>query len=72
MSEAFVVEIQGQQVGLAIRERGGFRFFAAAPGYFGLDGKLFPSYGHVRLAAIRKARSEKPARQAPIETTLPV
>ena len=71
MSEAFVVEIRGQQVGLAIRERGGFRFFAAAPGYFGLDGKLFPSYGHARLAAIRKAKSQTPARPASSETTLP-
>jgi hypothetical protein len=71
MSEAFVVEIRGQQVGLAIRERGGFRFFAAAPGYFGLDGKLFPSYGHARLAAIRKAKSEESRRAASGETSLP-
>ena len=71
MSEAFVVEVWGQQVGLAIRERGGFRFFAAAPGYFALDGKLFPSYGQARLAAIRKAKSATPVRPAPGETTLP-
>ena len=36
MSDAFVVEIWGEQVGLAIRERGGFRFFAAAPGIGGI------------------------------------
>ena len=71
MSEAFVVEVRGQQVGLVIRERGGFRFFAAAPGYYGLDGKLFPSYGHARLAAIRKAKAESPARPVTGETILP-
>ena len=71
MSDAFVVEIWGEQVGLAIRERGGFRFFAAAPGYFGLDGNLYPTFGHVRLAAIRNAKSDAPARPAHRETTLP-
>ena len=73
MSDAFVVEIKGEQVGLAIQERGGFRFFAAAPGYFSLDGKLFASYGHARLAAIQKAKSKgKPeAPLVPSETAIP-
>jgi hypothetical protein len=73
MSDAFVVEIKGEQVGLAIQERGGFRFFAAAPGYYGLDGKLFASYGHARLAAIQKANSKAKleARSVASEMTIP-
>jgi hypothetical protein len=42
MSSRFVVETGGRVVGLALRCRGGFRFFASDSGFRALDRRTFP------------------------------
>jgi len=49
-NEAYLVEAFGRAAGVAVREKGGFRFFAAARPFYRLDRCLFR-----RLAALRAA-----------------
>lgn len=49
-NEAYLVEAKGHAAGVAVREKGGFRFFAASPPFYRLDQRLFR-----RLAALRAA-----------------
>jgi hypothetical protein len=49
-SEAYLVEALDRAAGVAIRENGGFRFFAAAAPFFRLDRRWFR-----RLAMLRAA-----------------
>lgn len=51
-SAAFVIEIQGLQAGLVVREQsGGYRFFAAVSETFAIEGKVFRSAAQARRAA---------------------
>ena len=59
MPEAFVIETETRTAGLAVRDRGGFRFYAAAPLFFPLDNRVFPSLQPVRSAV---AALERPRR----------
>lgn len=56
MPEARVIEVWGESVALALQVNSGFKFVAAAPRVAALDGKLYPTFGHARLAAIQQAR----------------
>lgn len=56
MSEAYVIEVWGDAVGIAVKDGDSFRFHASAPSYFALDGKHFRTVGHAHLAAIDHAR----------------
>jgi hypothetical protein len=49
-NEAYLVEAFGRAAGVAVREKGGFRFFAATRPFYRLDRRLFR-----RLAALRAA-----------------
>ncbi len=50
MTDAFLIEAHRQTAGVAVRDRRGFRFFAAAEPFFALDKRLFP-----HLRAVRRA-----------------
>jgi hypothetical protein len=61
--EAFVIEARGHAAGVAVRERGGFRFFAAGDPYYRLDQRVFRGLGELRaeidtLAGARAARAD--------------
>lgn len=51
MREAYLIEAAGEAAGIAIRERGGFRFFAAAPTFGALEQQLFRRTGDAARAA---------------------
>ncbi|HTZ77104.1 MAG TPA: hypothetical protein VMC10_04320 [Stellaceae bacterium] len=51
MSDAFVIETARHTAGIAVRERGGFRFYASEARFLPLDSRLFRSLGAVRAAA---------------------
>jgi hypothetical protein len=50
MSNAFVVETPHRTAGIAVRERSGFRFYAADRFFFGLDQRIFARFGELRRA----------------------
>lgn len=42
MSQLQVVGSNGGKIGIAVRERSGFKFFTAHDDFRGLDGRMFP------------------------------
>jgi hypothetical protein len=57
MTNAYVIETRDRAAGIAVRERSGFRFFAAAGPFYALDQRTFR-----HLAALRSAVEEVAAR----------
>ncbi|MBI3503305.1 MAG: hypothetical protein HY059_00580 [Proteobacteria bacterium] len=51
MNDAYVIEIDGDAAGLALAERGGWRFAAAANPYWPLDGRRFRDVRQAERAA---------------------
>jgi len=72
MSDAFVIETARHTAGIAVRERGGFRFYASETRFHPLDNRLFRSLGAVRAAinAIAEPVAPKSARSATPEPSL--
>jgi N-acetyl-beta-hexosaminidase len=60
MRNAYIIEIDDEAVGIAARDRGGFRFHAALQALNGLDGRLFRSLKEAARAA-RVVLGDRPA-----------
>lgn len=60
MSEAYVIEAAGAAAGVVIRERGGFRFFAATPQFSAIEQQLFRRTADAERAAraLRRAAND--------------
>ena len=58
MSDTYIIEVWSQAAGIVVRERLGYRFFAAAEPYFRLDGRLFRSTRDAEHAAMRLANGD--------------
>lgn len=58
MSSRFVVEMDGRTVGVGLRCRGGFRFFASEPLLHPLDGFVFPRARALFRAVQDKGKSQ--------------
>lgn len=58
MSSRFVVELDGRTVGVGLRCRGGFRFFASEPLLHPLDGFVFPRARALLRAVKDKGKSQ--------------
>ena len=56
MNRAFVIAVEGREVGLAVVERGGFHFVAAHADWRVLDGSRFRRLEQVERAASTLAR----------------
>jgi hypothetical protein len=54
---AFAIEVSGVSAGLALRERGGFSFFAADPRFRVLEGSRFRRLAQLEEAARSLARA---------------
>jgi hypothetical protein len=52
MADAYVIEIAGETVGVAVRETTSFRFFASRPAFFPLEDRSFETPEHAQLAAL--------------------
>lgn len=63
-ANAFVIEITGITAGLAVPERGGYRFFAADARFAGLDGSRFGALDQIERAGRRHVRSPAGAGRA--------
>lgn len=57
MSEAFVIEVDGEALGLAVRDGRRFRFVSSQPLLQQIDRKLYPSLRAARNAATEAYRS---------------
>jgi hypothetical protein len=58
MSDTYIIEVSSHAAGIVVRERLGYRFFAAAEPYFRLDGRLFRSASDAERAAMRVANGD--------------
>lgn len=63
MSQALVIQIDRETVGIALEEPAGFRFFASQEIYFVLESRRFASLEGIRSACrqLQAATSAKPA-----------
>ena len=63
MSDSYIIEISSRAAGIVVRDKAGFRFFAAAPQFFRLEGQLFRSAREAERAVAQFAveRDTKPA-----------
>ncbi len=59
--QAFVIEVEERQAGLALRLERGFRFVAADPDFALLDGSRFAGLPELQQAANRLARAKRAA-----------
>ena len=57
MSEAFVIEVDGEALGLAVRDGRRFRFISSQPLMQQIDRKLYPSLRALRNAVTAIYRS---------------
>ena len=53
MSDSYIIEVSSQAAGIVVRDRLGYRFFAAAQPYFRLEGRLFRSTRDAERAATK-------------------
>ena len=53
MTAAYVIEVDGEAVGLVVKEPEGFRFVAAQQQQFPIDGRVFRSAEQAERAATR-------------------
>jgi len=53
MSDNFIIEVSSQAAGIVVRDRGGFRFFAASHRFNALEGRLFRNAREAERAALR-------------------
>jgi hypothetical protein len=60
MTDSYVIETRDRAAGVAVRERSGFRFFAAEDPFYALDRRTFR-----HLRALHTAVEEIAARRAP-------
>jgi hypothetical protein len=51
MSDSYIIEVGSRAAGIVVRDQTGFRFFAAAPQFFRLEGRLFRSAREAERAA---------------------
>jgi hypothetical protein len=60
MSDVFIVETPSRTAGLAVREKGGYRFHAAQRDLFHLDDRVFASFGALRAAVASNDNAPPP------------
>jgi hypothetical protein len=71
MADAYVIEADDLTAGIAIREHGGFRFYASSTPFWDLDQRKFRHLQEIRIAA-RRALSPVPEPPATITEQAPV
>lgn len=55
MSDSYIIEVGSRTAGIVVRDRAGFRFFAALPQFDQLEGQLFRSAREAERAAAQSA-----------------
>lgn len=55
MSETYIIEVASQAAGIVVRDKAGYRFFAASAQFNPLEGRLFRNAREAEKAAIHHA-----------------
>jgi len=55
MSDAYIIEVGSQPVGIVVRDTFGYRFFAASQRFYRMEGQLFRNAREAERAARRLA-----------------
>ncbi|CCD87179.1 conserved protein of unknown function [Bradyrhizobium sp. ORS 285] len=58
MSDTYIIEVSSQAAGIVVRDRGGFRFFAASHRFNALEGQVFRNAREAERAALRIVTGE--------------
>jgi len=58
MSDTYIIEVSSQAAGIVVRDRGGFRFFAATHRCNALEGQVFRNAREAERAARRLLEGE--------------
>ena len=53
MSDTYIIEVSSQAAGIVVREKTGFRFFAASHRFNPLEGRLFRNAREAERAALQ-------------------
>ena len=53
MSDTYIIEVSSEAAGIVVREKSGFRFFAAVHKFNPLDGRVFKNAREAERAATR-------------------
>jgi hypothetical protein len=53
MSDTYIIEVSSQAAGIVVRDRGGYRFFAATNRFNALEGQVFRNAREAERAARR-------------------
>ena len=63
MSDSYIIEVSSEPAGIVVRDKAGFRFFAATHRFNPLEGRLFRSAREAERVA-RELLTRKPAAPA--------
>ena len=58
MSDTYIIEVSSQAAGIVVRDRGGYRFFAATHRFNALEGQVFRTAREAERAARRLLNGE--------------
>lgn len=53
MSDSYIIEVSSKPAGIVVRDKGGYRFFAASQDFTALEGHYFSSAREAERAATR-------------------
>jgi hypothetical protein len=56
MSDSYIIEVRSEPAGIVVRDRGGFRFFAASETFQRMDGQYFRSAREAEREAQAQAK----------------
>jgi hypothetical protein len=65
MTDAFVIELGDLTAGIAVRERGGYRFYFSDEMFFSIDARKFRRLREIHAAISRVAAGAPMRRRAP-------
>jgi hypothetical protein len=57
MSDSYIIEVRSEPAGIIVRDRGGFRFFAASEVFQRMEGQYFRSAREAEREALAQSRS---------------
>ena len=58
MSDTYIIEVGSKAAGIVVRDRDGYRFFAASHRFNALEGQVFRNAREAERAAIRLANGD--------------
>ena len=58
MSDCYIIEVNSKPAGVVVRNKDGFRFFAASQRFGRMEGQLFRNASEAERAAVRLANED--------------